>query len=224
MIKLPKMTWLQLIVIIGAIALCWLGSTLLAHAATNLPLSCKAALVNGVCAETSYQFVPGKAGLTVATPATGWRLWESIGAAEQVRACPADITPGTACTQNRVSIAKSLAAAEAVTVGNMTIRVTWVAPTTGVQDGKTVTLQVGDILGYQIAWVPKAGGRGGEIAVPAGATSHTFSIPAQGVSISMSVQGRDSWGPSSESLAADPLAPKPIVPNPVTGFKVEVIQ
>jgi hypothetical protein len=194
-----------------------------AFAATNLPLSCKAALTGTACAEANYQYVPGKAGLVVATPSSGWRLWEVIAATDDIRACPADITAGTLCAVNRATIKKSAAAVEPVTVPPMTIRVTWIAPTTGLQDEKPVTLQPGDILGYEIAWVPKAGGRGGEFAVPAGQTTYTFTIPAQSVSVSMSVQGKDSWGPSSENVPADPLAPKPVVPGAVTGFKVDVV-
>lgn len=206
------------------IAALLLGSQ--AFAATNLPLSCKAALTGTACAEANYQYVPGKAGLIVATPSSGWRLWEVIAATDQIRACPADITAGTLCNVSRVTIKKS-AAATAVEppppVSTMNIRITWVAPTKGVQGLELVPLLPGDILGYEIAWVPKAGGRGGEFAVPAGQTTYTFTIPAQSVNVSMSVQGRDTWGDSSPSILVDPLAPKPVVPGAVTGFTVEVV-
>lgn len=197
----------------------------IAKADTNLAAQCKAGTSSGskTCTGGVIYDYPAT-NRWIRTTGDVFYFWDVLSSTSLVSVCAADIPRASSACPVINLIPKSqvpLKAPPAATT--MKVQITWVAPTTGLQDGKTVALQSGDIVSYQIAWVPKAGGRGGEFSVPATQTTYQIEIPAQAAVISMSVQGKDSWGGSSVGILVDPKAAPAVVPNAPSDVRAEVV-
>lgn len=125
------------------------------QAVPNLPLSCNGPLgPDFKCSETSYQYIPGRTGLRVATPSGVWTLWESMTDATLVRVCPQDIQPQSRCTVNRITVPRAQAASDPVAT-SVALRIRWTAPT---RDTAGAVLPAGEVVGYKLSWkLPPSG-------------------------------------------------------------------
>lgn len=191
------------------------------QATPNLPLSCKAALGSDKkCAEANYQYVPGKSGLLIATPSGVWSPWETLSASDDVRVCPRDITPGTACPVNRITVDKSLAAVEIPAPANVRITYRWDAVTL---DDKGALLPPGEIVGYQLTWWMHTTPSQMQTINTGNVTSFTLTAPQGVVCAALVAEGKSAVSDSTSNLCLDPVA-KVIKPASPVGFKGEAVE
>lgn len=191
---------------------------LVANADTNLTAICKGGTTSGSsnCTGGVIYDYPGP-DKWVRVRNGVFYFWGVIGSTSAVSVCTADIPRGSPNCSAVALIPKAQVPLQATfdpppSASTMKLEVSWLPPTQGILDGKTVALQPGDIVSYQIAWVPQGGGRGGEFSVPAASSRSVIEIPTQAVYISVSAQGRDSWGASSVPKLFDPAIKPAIVP------------
>lgn len=185
-----------------------------ASAITNLPLSCKAALeADKRCAEANFQYVPGKAGLLIATPEGVWTEWTALQPSTNIRVCPADIAPGTACPGARVTVPKSAAAADLGQAVTWFVRASWTAPTTW-DDG--TAMPASEIIGYLIRWVDQETGEQYEQPIGAGVTSQQLTVKGNRLCFQMQTRGKESYSLETEKVCITANARKPGAPANVT--------
>jgi hypothetical protein len=215
------------IFLIAAMALCASLLIDVAHADVNLTAQCPAGTSSGskLCTGGVVYRYPVTSAYT-RTTGDVFYFWGVIGATGQVSVCPADIPVDSILCPEPTLIVKTavpLVPPLAPTPSSFRVLVSWTPPTTGIQEGKAVTLKSGDIIGYQIAWVPEAGGRGGEIVTGATETSRIIDLPYEAVRISISAQGIDVWGSSTMPI---PIAPSPtgaVIPDSPTNVQASVV-
>lgn len=208
--------------------LMWLAMGL-ARADTNLTAICKGGTTSGSanCSMGIVYDYPG-ANQWVRTGSNAFYFWGVIGSASAVVICTADIPRGSptcpaVSTLPKAQVPLSAPVAPSQPSGNIKLKVSWTPPTQGTLDGKTVTLQPGDITGYQIAWVPQSGGRGGEFMLAGTLSSITIDVPPYPLYISVSAKGKDAWGPSSPNAPYPAPPTASVIPGAPSGLKIEQV-
>lgn len=181
-----------------------------ASAVPNLPLSCAGPLGgDGKCPEASYQFIPGRNGLRVATPSGVWMLWEELNDQSSVRVCPSDIPSGTLCPVARVTVPKVQASGDTGAPSTYPVKITWVAPTQAV-DG--AALPAGEIVGYKLSWRVPPTSLPTEISL-GNVTEYSFRAPGSEICFAIAAEGKSAFSDASPWVCVTPGRAK-IVPLP----------
>lgn len=198
----------------------WLTLLLLASpvafSVPNLPLSCGAPLGTDLkCPEASYQYVPGRNGLLIATPSGVWTKWENLNDQSLVRVCPTDMAAGSPCPVARVTVPRVQAASEGSAPATYPVRILWTPPSQAVGN---VPLPAGEIVGYSLSWRVPPTSIPTEIKL-GNVTEYLFQAPGSEICFALAAEGKSAFSDASPWVCVTPGQRK-LVPLPPSEVRI----